>query len=269
MGTLVRILVVVLVVYLGWAGLLWFGQRSVLYPGATRRTAPAGPPPMEGLERLWLDTSVGKVEAWRLAPAGDSPGPKPAVVYFHGNGELIDDWPRMTGGLRERGFHVLLVEYPGYGRSEGKPGQGPITEAALAAWDSLVARDDVDPRRIVAYGRSLGGGAACRLAAERPVAALALTSAFTSVRDFARGYLLPGFLVKDPFDNVAVVREFDGPVLVTHGRLDATIPHRHGRRLAAAAKHGRLVSLDCAHNDCPPDFEAHWDDVAGLVAGPD
>ena len=261
-----RILGLFLALYALWAAFVFLTQRSLLYPGA-RREAAAEPPAIAGLERIWLETAGRRVESWLLPAQGGAPGPSPALVHFHGNGELIEDWPTLVGGLRRRGWSVLLVEFPGYGRSDGRPTQGSITEAALAAFDTLATRPEIDATRIVAYGRSLGAGAACRLAAERPVAALALTSTFTSVRSFARGYFVPGFLALDPFDNLEVVRSFDGPVLVTHGRLDDMIPHRHAVALAGAARRGRLVTQECAHNDCPVDFESHWEDVAGLLDG--
>jgi fermentation-respiration switch protein FrsA (DUF1100 family) len=265
MSGLVRILLIGLALYGAWAVLLFFGQRAMLYPGARQRAVPAVPPRIPGVEPLRIPTAAGPVEAWFLPPPADTPRPAPAVVFLHGNGEVIDDWPALASGLAGRGVGVLLVEYPGYGRSAGRPSQGAITEVATAAYDSLAARADVDPHRIVAYGRSLGGGVAAQLAARRPVAALVLVSTFTSVRDFARDYLLPGWLVRDPYDTATVLVDFPGPVLVVHGRLDAMIPYRHGEELARIAPGARLVSYDSAHNDCPPDFEAHWDDVIALL----
>ena len=106
---------------------------------------------------------------------------------------------------------------------------------------------------------------AAQLAARRPVAALVLVSSFTSVRDFARTYLAPSFIVRDPFDTLPVLADFAGPVLVVHGRHDTTVPYRNGVALAGASPGARLVTHDVAHNDCPPDLEAHWDEVAALV----
>ena len=123
-----------------------------------------------------------------------------------------------------------------------------------AAWDLLVAMpEEVDSTRIIAFGRSVGGGAAGSLSRQRPLAALILSSAFTGVRALARRYFLPGFLVRHHFDNEEAVRAFQGPVLVQHGTEDTTIPFSHGERLAAAATAGRLLSYDCGHNDCPWD----------------
>jgi hypothetical protein len=121
----------------------------------------------------------------------------------------------------------------------------------LAAYDWATARPDVDPKRVVAYGRSLGGGAACALARARHLDALVLESAFTSVRSMARRFRVPGFMVLDPFDNLSLVREFDGPILLVHGTRDAVVPVDEARALHAAAPRSELELLPCGHNDCP------------------
>lgn len=222
-------------------------QRSMLYP---RPPVPPQPPPLAelGIEAMRLPPD--DVEAWFLPPRGAG-GPAPAVIFTHGNGELIDYWPEEMARLAGWGVGVLLVEYPGYGRSGGRPAQRSITRALIAAYDRLAGRADVDRSRIVAWGRSLGGGAACALAAERPLGGLVLESSFTGVRPLAQRLGLAGPLVLDPFDNLAVVSRFEGPVLVLHGERDGIIPAAHGERLAAAAPEAELHLLPCGHNDCP------------------
>ena len=80
------------------------------------------------------------------------------VIFAHGNGELIDYWPDELKKFNDFGLGVLLVEYPGYGRSDGTPTQKSISEAFEAAYDMLVSRPDVDAERIILFGRSVGGG---------------------------------------------------------------------------------------------------------------
>jgi fermentation-respiration switch protein FrsA (DUF1100 family) len=248
-----------LFLYLGWAALLFFSQRQMLFPrGVIPVTAPP-PQTAPGLRMLRLPMPDGDVEAWFLPPAGG--GPAPALLFTHGNAELIDHWVEAMASFSARGVGVMLVEYPGYGRSEGTPSYASIRAATLAAYDMLAARPEVDPARIVAYGRSLGGGAAAIVARERPVSALILQSAFTSTRAFARRYLLPGFLVRDRFEVLDAVRELGKPVLVIHGEQDEVIPVAHGRALAASAVGATLVIHRCAHNDCPPDWSAHVEQV--------
>jgi fermentation-respiration switch protein FrsA (DUF1100 family) len=263
MLTLGRTAALLCAAYGCYALLLFFCQRALIYPGRTIRV-PAAPAASAGLERFWLASPAGRTEAWFL-PATVGRGPQPAVLFFHGNGEVIDDLPGQVGGLRQYGLHLLLVEYPGYGRSNGTPSEGSISAVAMAAYDALAGRPDVDRSRILAIGRSLGGGAACLLSRQRPLAAMVLQSAFSSTRPFARQFLVPGFLVRDVYDNLAAVRDFPGPILVAHGTRDDIIPFRHGQELVAAARQGRLLALNCAHNDCPPDDAAFWQEIGGFL----
>lgn len=232
----------------GYWSLLFLSQRSLLFPAPPAAGAPPRP---ADAEPVWLATAAGPVEAWLLPSTIPSAAPQALLLFAHGNGELIDFWPAAFDEPRSWGVGVLLVEYPGYGRSAGQASQATITQAMLAAYDWARARPQVDPGRIVAYGRSVGGGAACQLAARRRLAALILESTFTSAASFARGFGAPAFLVRDSFDNLAVVREYGGPLLLLHGSRDDIIPPDHGRALAAAARQAELHLLPCGHNDCP------------------
>jgi pimeloyl-ACP methyl ester carboxylesterase len=219
-----------------------------------------------GLETIWLDSPWGRTEAWFLPPAdGPSVQPYPVVIFAHGNAERIDDWVQELSPFTRLGVGLLLVEYPGYGRSHGRPSQSSITDVMVAAYDRLAARRPIDPGRIVLMGRSIGGGAVCQLASRRPAAALILMSTFTSARAFASRYLAPGFLVKDPFDNLAVLQGFNGPVLLMHGRNDDVIPFYHAQRLHRAARNVRLIAYPCGHNDCPPRWDVFWKDIEGFL----
>lgn len=244
---------VLALVVLGWSLLVWFAQRSMMYP-APPLPHGSGAATRPDLVPLELETGA---EAW-LLPAVERSTPGPAVIFAHGNGELIDFWLDEFEPLRERGVAVLLVEYPGYGRSPGSPSQASITAAFVDAYDALVARPEVRGDAVVGYGRSLGGGAVCQLATRRSLAGLILESSFTGVAPIARRMAVPRSLVRDPFDNVAVLRAFDGPVLVLHGERDRIIPFAHGRDLAAAARGATLHAMPCGHNDCarpwPPLF---------------
>ena len=248
--TVLRWVLQVSAVIAGYWLLLYAAQRSVIFPGAAAPSDEAALARAGG-ERVWLQLGARKSEAWflpSLAPAGP---PSPLIIFAHGNAELIDYWPEAFDTPRRWGVSILLVEYPGYGRSEGRPSEKSITAAMVAAYDWAVARQDIDPARVIAYGRSVGGGAASDLARERPVGALVLESTFTSVRRMALRFAAPGFLVRDPFDNLSLVRRFTKPLLIIHGVTDDIIPVWHGRALARAAPSAELQLLPCGHNDCP------------------
>jgi pimeloyl-ACP methyl ester carboxylesterase len=249
--------------YLAYCCLLFLLQRQMVFPRAQAGEGVVAPP-VPGLKVIWLDMPFGKVEAWFLPPQLKEE-PAPAVIFAHGNTELIDIWPGELQGFTRLGMGLLLVEYPGYGRSEGSPSQQTITDTFIAAYDTLVARKDVDPSRIVLCGRSLGGGAVCALAARRSSAALILMSTFTSIRALAARRLVPGFLVLDPFDNLSVVSSYAGPVLVVHGKRDSLIPHTHGGALSRAAPQGRLITYEAGHNTMPPNWDVFWQDVEAFL----
>ena len=255
-----------LCIYMTYCGLLFLLQRQIMFPrGMIPQPAPSAQK-IPGLEKIWLETESGKVESWLLPPvSGSVTGPAPAVIFGHGNGELIDFWPDDLERFTQLGIALLLVEYPGYGRSTGSPSQQSITEAFVAAYDVLTSRKDIDSTRIVLFGRSLGGGAVCALSVKRPSAALILMSTFTSARSFAKRYLVPSFLVRDPLDNLAAVEKYKGPILVMHGRHDAVIPFSHGTTLHKAAGQGKLIAYEAGHNDCPPDWNVFWKDIEAFL----
>jgi uncharacterized protein len=213
-----------------------------------------------GGEVIWLDVDGKRVEAWFL-PAHRA-GAAPLIMNTHGNGELIDQWAERIGPLRDAGLGVMLVEYPGYGRSAGRPSEKSITATMLAAYDWATQQPRVDASRIVAHGRSMGGGAAGQLAKRRPLAALILESTYTSLADMVMAHGVPDLLVSNRFDTWSALRQYRGPVLIIHGSGDEVIPVAHARRLATASARARFVELPCHHNDCPP----QWELVLGFLA---
>lgn len=258
---LIRILLGGLALYIFYGAVLFLMQRRVIFPRHLVRTPPTGPTDAAGIERIWLTSSAGRTESWLLPPETGE-GPAPAIIVAHGNAELIDHWAGEMAAVRRLGIAVLLVEYPGYGRSEGSPTQASITEALVAAYDMLVSREDIDPGRIVFLGRSLGGGAACALAAERTPAALVLISTFKSVNAMAsEKFFVPPFFARDPFNNLKTLKNYAGPVLIAHGTRDNLIPYRHGVALREASGRGRLITYEAGHNNCPPDWPAFWTEV--------
>lgn len=255
-----------LLVYIAYCGLLFVLQRQIIFPRYQIPQPSVSDQQVAGIEKRWLNTHSGKVEAWFIPSAVSPPDQgQPVVIFGHGNGELIDFWSQEFRKFTRFGVGVLLVEYPGYGRSTGNPTEKSVTHTFIAAYDWLTSRHDVDSSRIVFVGRSLGGGAVCALARHRPSAALILMSTFTSARSFARKFLVPSFLVRDPFDNLSVVKNYPGPVLIIHGNHDTLIPYSHGKALHAAARRAEMITYNAGHNDCPQDWDIFWKDMEGFL----
>jgi fermentation-respiration switch protein FrsA (DUF1100 family) len=251
-----------LVIYLAWLLIGCSVQRSILFPRSLAGGQDSAMPP-RGVEVLYIDSSQGPVEGWFIPGDGVSDqAPGPIVIFAHGNAELIDHWPDGLYGYTRLGVSVLLPEFRGYGRSSGDPSQHAIAEDYAMFYDKVTARPEVDPSRVVLHGRSIGGGIAAQLAADRPSAALILQSSPSSIKRMAARFFIPWFLVRDPFDSVRVVREYNQPVLVMHGTADRIIPPGHASRLVNAATNpvSRLILYDVDHNTLPPNGP-YWDDI--------
>ena len=257
---MLKILTSVLIFYLLYCGLLFAFQRQILFPRHQAIPMPQVAEKISGLEKIWLELSFGKVESWFLPPVCNE-GKCPVLLFAHGNAELIEHWPEFFLPLTHSGIGVYLLEYPGYGRSQGLPSQKTIVETFIAAHDQIIDRPDVNPDGVVFFGRSIGGGAVCALAEKRKPMAIILMSTFTSISRMAGKFGVPGIFIRDPFDNLRTMESFDGPLLVIHGKHDEIIPYSHGINLSGAAPHGQLITYECGHNDCPPDRDVFYDDI--------
>jgi fermentation-respiration switch protein FrsA (DUF1100 family) len=245
--------------YVVWCGMLFALQERLIFPRDMAGPAVHGPTHRD-IESVWITAADGsRVEAWFWPGEGRSvEAPGPAVIFTHGNAELIDHCTDHVWRYVSWGVSVLLPEYRGYGRSQGKPSQDAILADMTQFYDWLAQRPEVDPSRIIFHGRSLGGGVLAVLCEKREPAALILESTFTSIASFCRRYGVPAFLCRHPFYVDRVVERLDRPMLIMHGKNDDIIPVRHGRRLRDLARHAAYVEFDAHHNDFPGDWETYW-----------
>jgi alpha-beta hydrolase superfamily lysophospholipase len=165
--------------------------------------------------------------------------------------------------LRDLGASVFIIDYPGFGKSEGRPSERGCYAAAEAAWNFATRDKGVRPEDVIVFGRSLGGTVAARLAARHPdCGRLVMHSAFTSVPDVA-GRAYPFFPVRYfcyiRFNTLKQIRACRCPTVVLHPIGDTVIPLRHGQRIfeqAAAPK--RFIPLRGNH------YGSEWQNTPGL-----
>lgn len=176
------------------------------------------------------------------------------IVHFHGNAENADDNATLARILQKRGFHVVLVEYRGYGRSRasGSPLEAGLYADAVAVLDALAARG-VGPDQIVLWGQSLGAGVAAEMAKRSRGTRLVLVAPFTSTADLAQRVvpILPAnFVMLDRFDNLAKAPNIAAPTLIVHGDIDDVIPIDFGERLSRALPHATFMKVsEGRHNN--------------------
>lgn len=254
--------------------------RSMLYP-APPVTVPSPPPGVAGAdlneERLPLATGE-EVYAWSLEPAG-VPAGAPVAVFLHGNGENLETMRR--SGLFERLRRMeavsLAIDYPGYGRSDGRTTEEGVVASASAglAW----ARERHPERPVALVGWSLGAAAALGAAAretgdpgESELAGVALLSPWSTLDDVAAVHfprLLVGWAVREHYDSLEAARAVAArgvPTLVIHGERDAIIPAEQGRRLAETLRESYPASVQ-DHGGAPTGWlavpEAGHNDLLG------
>ncbi len=219
--------------YVYRAGDLYFHQEKYIYHPQKAWTAT---PESEGLafeEAAFRSSDGVKLSAWYI-PASD---PKGTILFLHGNKQNISldlDALKMFHGL---GYHILTLDYRGYGKSEGSPSEEGMYRDAQAAWDWLVRVKQESPERLVISGRSLGAAVAADLASKNEPRALILEAAFTSLPEAAQD-LYPYFpakvFSKYRYDTFSKLPRIHCPVLIVHSREDELIPFRHAERLYAA-----------------------------------
>ncbi len=253
MNWLIKLPLLLAMACAGWWTLAYLVQDWIMFP-AGMTPPPLAQPPYVNAEVLKADVRSGaQAEAWFVpTPSALPHNPAPVVVFFHGNAELIDYQSRIVDLYHAIGVSVLLVEYRGYGRSQGKPSQAGFRQDALTFLDQVKNRPDVQSDKIIYHGRSLGGAVATDLAAARPPAALILESTFRSTAAMARPMGVPWFVIKNPFETDRVVATLDRPVLIMHGSQDQIVPVSHGRTLRDLAT-GSVTYREflCDHNDFP------------------
>ncbi len=265
--------------YLMLCAATWVWQRHLIFePDQVLRSSPAvfkfpvtdvAIPVVEDLRREYA------ANRWEFLPASTAerqahsihtvhgwwiPSRNPAartVLYLHGNDGNVSTSMSEIAPLRELGYSVFMVDYGGYGRSEGGfPSEKGVYTDTEAAWDYLVHTRGINSRSLVIYGHSLGGAVAIELARRHPEAGgLVVESSFTSiyelaVRDWKYALLPVNLLLNQRFESIEKVAQLSLPVLFIHGTADEIVPFEMGLQLfRKSGGSKRFVSIDGGRHD--------------------
>jgi fermentation-respiration switch protein FrsA (DUF1100 family) len=181
------------------------------------------------------------------------PGSSRAILFLHGNAGNASHRLPNAAALRNLGAHVLLIDYRGYGLSEGRPSERGVYADARAGLAHLVGARGIPEARVILFGRSLGGAVAVDLAQDRSLGGVILESTFTSLHDMARSAVGPlaALVARSGFESIAKIPRVRAPLLFFHGDRDAIVPYELGRRLYAAAPEPKAFETieGADHND--------------------
>ena len=241
----------VLVAIVG-VGVLWAFQRHLLYIpfGHVASPATVGLP---WAEEVTFRTEDGLTLAGWFVPGESRPAPF-TILVFNGNAGNRSFRAPLALALAKAGLSVFLFDYRGYGGNAGRPSEAGLAADARGARTYLEQRRDVDPRRIVYFGESLGSGVAVALALERSPPALILRSPYTSMTELGQyhyPFLPVSRLLWDRYPSIERIGQIRCPLLVIAGDRDSIVPPKQSLRLFdAAPEPKRLVMIPGTdHND--------------------
>ncbi len=255
MATTLKILGAIGALYLIIVVLAWAFQARLAFPAPKGRLPNPGTLGFPNGERIVVTTADSvQLRGWYLPPdpAPDFGTQAPGMLWFYGNMESVETSAPLIHMLRPPGVGLLILDYRGYGESDGTPTEEGVYRDGEAAWDALVSRPEIDPTRVAVFGRSIGSAIALYVAVNRPARAIILDSPFTSGRAMAAQHYwwLPLGLVRMSLDNLGRAGKLDQPLLVFHGTTDRIVPIEMGRAVAKAGRAEQIVEIPGAgHND--------------------
>ena len=244
-------------------------RKMIYYPTAELEITPAA----LGLqyEDVFLTASDGvKLHGWFIPCAGA----RGTLFFLHGNAGNISHRVDNAARLHNKGMNVFILDYRGYGLSEGKPAEKGLYLDAEAGHAYLHTRGDLDRERIAVFGRSLGGAVAVDLCARRNCKRLILESTFSSTADMARElfpWLPVGRFLTERFDSVGKIGKVKGPLLQFHGTRDEVVPFKLGQKLHQAAPGPKefIPIRGAGHNDTyEKGGEAYFEKIRDFLAVP-
>jgi uncharacterized protein len=241
--------------WLGWGALaavsvgffVWGASRMFYYP----MRYPGGEWSVQqtlGAKDISLEASDGtKLHAWWIA----APESKLATLHLHGNGGNITHRGLSARSIVGAGSSVLLLDYRGYGKSEGSPSEKGLYRDAEAAYDWIAAQGYA-PEQIVIHGESLGSAVAVDLATKRKSRGRILEAPFTSARAVAgRVFPIIGPMLVWGYNTMGRIANVHVPVFIIHGDADEVIAYEFGQELYGAANEPKSFWTipGATHND--------------------
>ena len=252
MISILKLLIAGIGVYATLITYVYFMQSSLIfYPNMPGRYLTATPENIgltyQNVEFVTEDNI--KLHGWFI-PNKNATG---TVLFFHGNAGNISHRLDSIAILNGLELNVFIIDYRGYGQSEGKITEQGTYRDAEAAWNYLIDNQGISEKQIIIFGRSLGASIAAWLASQHTPAALIIESGFTSVPSIGRRlypFLPIRWLTRIKYDTKQYVKNISCPVMVAHSKNDEIIPYEEGREIFQAAPEPKqFLEMQGGHND--------------------
>ncbi|XP_012523496.1 protein ABHD13 [Monomorium pharaonis] len=250
-------------------GILYHREDQLLYhpelPSHSRVYVPA--PSLFGLPYQSIYTRAGDgtiLHMFFVPQPEDRMRKAPTLLFLHGNaGNMGHRLQNILGLYHNIQCNILMLEYRGYGLSQGTPSEEGLYMDARAGINYLFSRTDINTNEIIVFGRSLGGAVAIDLATKEEnlqrIWCLILENTFTSIPDMASLFVgskflqyLPLFVYKNKYLSILKVRSVMVPVLFISGLADTLVPPTMMQKLYKNCRstYKRILPIvDGTHNE--------------------
>lgn len=252
MPGILKLLIIGIGVYAALSIYVYYIQSSLIYyPNMPGRSLTATP---EAIGLSYQDIEIVtedniKLHGWFI-PNNNAEG---TVLFFHGNAGNISHRLESIDIFNRMNLNVFILDYRGYGQSEGKTTEKGTYLDAQAAWYHLVNTQGIRPQQIIIFGRSLGASVAAWLASRHTAAGLIIESGFTSVPSIGQRlypFLPIRLLTHFKYDTQRYVKNISCPVIVAHSKEDEIIPFQEGTDIFNAAQEPKyFLKMRGGHND--------------------
>lgn len=193
---------------------------------------------------------------------------KGIILYFHGNKDNLVRWGKIASGLLRFQYDVMVIDYRGYGKSEGERTEENLYSDALFCYSKMIEKHS--PKEIILYGRSLGTGIASWLAGKVNPTKLILETPYYDMHDLI-GSFVPQVLYKNKlklkFRSYSYLQKTNFPILILHGTSDRVVPYKSGKKLyESITRTGVLfyTIVGGSHNDLS-NFPDYWNEVQNFL----
>lgn len=253
---IVKRLIFLLVIYYL---VLPFVLPSLIYVPIKEQTKPS----LSNIHDMYLTASDNvKINAWYIKAKNN----KPTILFCHGNGGNISYYEDLANVFSSKDYGILLLDYRGYGKSQGSPSETGLYKDIDAALKFLRENEKLSNNQIILYGWSLGGGVVTEVASKEKFMAVILQSTFTNIKEeavcvyqrvtdnkFARTFIKTFFenmICYQKYDNKSKIAKISSPLLIAHDVPDKAIPVKMSYELAKLNPKAKLfISKTGSHND--------------------
>ena len=230
-----RILITLGSLYIIALSLLVLFENALVYPG---RSANHGDYDATfEHEDVFFNAEDGtKLHGWMIPFKDGEELSDRYVLFCHGNAANVSS---ANGGVAKvmgetMQANIFIFDYRGFGKSEGKASEAGIKSDTVAAMDWLCERFKIQPTDVIVEGFSIGGGPAVYVGTKMGTKGLILQRTFSSLPDVAaekHRWAPVRLLMRNRFDSAALIADYHGPLLQSHGEKDRVVPFKFGKKL--------------------------------------